>query len=158
RALADREAKIRRLIDANVLGICFWKLDGAIVGANEAFLRMLQYGRDDVVSGRLRWTDLTPAEWREQGEHAVAGLRSTGTVQPVEKEYFRGDGTRIPVLIGGALFEENGNEGVAFVLDLSERKRAEAAVRELESEFAHMNRVSMMGELAASLSHEILHP
>src|SRR5262249_51019293 len=75
RALADREAKIRRLIDANVLGICFWKLDGAIVGANEAFLNMLQYGREDVVSGRLRWTDLTPAEWRERDEQAVAQLR-----------------------------------------------------------------------------------
>src|SRR6202008_2178498 len=88
RELADREAKIRRLVDANVLGICIWNLDGAVVEANEAFLRMLQYRRDDVVSGRLRWTDLTPAEWRELDERAVAELRSTGTFQPVEKEYF----------------------------------------------------------------------
>jgi C4-dicarboxylate-specific signal transduction histidine kinase len=62
------------------------------------------------------------------------------------------------VLIGGALFEESGNEGVAFVLDLTERKRAEEAIRELETNFARMNRVSMMGELAASLSHEITQP
>jgi len=101
---------------------------------------------------------LTPAEWREQDERAVAQLRSSGTFQPVEKEYFRKDGSRLPVLIGGALFEENGNEGVAFVLDLTERKRAEEALRELESEFARMNRVSMLGELAASLSHEITQP
>src|SRR4029079_7017470 len=64
RTLADREAKIRRLVDANVLGICIWNLDGAIVEANDVFLRMLQYGREDVISGRLRWTDLTPAELR----------------------------------------------------------------------------------------------
>jgi len=64
----------------------------------------------------------------------------------------------MPVLIGGALFEESDNEVVAFVLDLTERKRAEEALRELESDFAHMNRVSMMGELAASLSHEITQP
>jgi len=158
RDLEDREGKIRRLVDANILGICIWNLEGAIVEANEAFLRMLQYGHEDVVSGRLRWTDLTPAEWREQDQRAVAELRSTGTFQPCEKEYFRKDGTRIPVLIGGTLFEESGNEGVAFVLDLTELKRAEQAVRELESEFAHMNRVSMMGELAASLSHEVIHP
>jgi GAF domain-containing protein len=64
RDLEDREGKIRRLVDANILGIFIWNLEGAIVGANEAFLRMLQYGRDDLVSGRVRWTDLTPAEWR----------------------------------------------------------------------------------------------
>src|SRR5262249_39306390 len=152
RDLADREGKIRRFFDANILGICIWNLEGAIVEANEAFLRMLQYDRNDVSSGRLRWTDLTPAEWREQDERAVAELRSTAAFQPVEKEYFRKDGSRLPVLIGGALFEESGNEGVAFVLDLTERKRAEEALRELETEFARMNRVSMMGELAASLT------
>jgi C4-dicarboxylate-specific signal transduction histidine kinase len=119
---------------------------------------MLQYGREDVDSGCLRWTDLTPAEWREQDERAVAELRSTGTIQPFEKEYFRKDGSRVPVLIGGALFEGSGKEGVAFVLDLTERKQTEVALRELESDFARMNRVSMMGELAASLSHEITQP
>jgi C4-dicarboxylate-specific signal transduction histidine kinase len=62
------------------------------------------------------------------------------------------------VLLGGALFREGGNEAVAFVLDLTERKRAEEEMRELESEFAHVNRVSIMGELAASLSHEIAQP
>ena len=158
RDLEDREGKIRRLVDANILGICIWNFEGAVVESNEAFLHMLHYGREDVVSGRLRWTDLTPAEWREQDERAVAELRSTGTFQPFEKEYFRKDGSRMPVLIGGALFEESGKEGVAFVLDLTERKRAEEAHRELESELAHMNRLSVMGELAASLAHEITQP
>src|SRR5215470_18373945 len=161
RDLAERESRIRRLVEANILGICIWNLEGAIVEANEAFLHMLQFRREDVVSGRLRWTDLTPAEWREQDERAVAELRSTGTFQPVEKEYFRKNGSRIPVLIGGALFEESRNEGVAFVLDLTERKRAEEEherLRQLESDLAHVNRLSMMGELAASLAHEVLHP
>src|SRR5215475_3522018 len=132
RDLADREGKIRRLVDANVMGICIWDLEGAIVEANEAFLHMLQYGREDVVAGRLRWTDLTPAEWRERDERAVAELRSTGTCQPFEKEYFSKDGSRLPVLIGATLFKEGGNEGVAFVLDLTERKRVEGALRESE--------------------------
>ena len=161
RELKKREAKIRRLVDANVVGICLWNLEGQIIEANDALLGMVQFRREDVVLGRLRWTDLTPAEWRKRDELAVAELRSTGTFQPFEKEYFRKDGSRVPVLIGGALFEEGGDEGVAFVLDLTERKRAEEEherLRQLESDFAHMNRVSMMGELASSLAHEILHP
>jgi PAS domain S-box-containing protein len=132
RALANREAKIRRLVDANILGICVWNLEGAIVEANEAFLHMLHYGREDVVSGRLRWTDLTPAELRERDERAVMELRSTGTFQPFEKEFFCKDGSRVPVLVGGALFEESSNEGVAFVLDLTKRKQLEEALRESE--------------------------
>ncbi len=60
RDLEDREQKIRRLVDANILGIFIWDFGGAVVEANEAFLHMLQYGREDVASGRLRWTDLPP--------------------------------------------------------------------------------------------------
>jgi PAS domain S-box-containing protein len=158
RDLADREAKIRRLVDANVLGIFFWNLEGAIVEANDAFLRMLQYSPDDLVSGRVRWTDLTPIEWREHDDRALAEVNGTGTVQAYEKEYFRKDGSRVPVLLGAALFKKGGNEGVAFVLDLTERKRAEQALRQLESDLAHVNRLSMMGELSASLAHEVKQP
>ena len=165
RDLEDREAKIRRLVDANILGIFIWNVEGAIVGANEAFLRMLQYGREDLVSGRVRWTDLTPVEWREHDERALAEVKTTGTVQPYEKEYFRKDGSRVPVLVAGALFEEGIGEGVAFALDLSEQKRAEEAaeegrerLRRVQADLAHVTRVSTMGELTASLAHEIKQP
>ena len=132
RALREREAKIRRLVDANIIGIFIWDFDGRVLEANDALLRMVDYDREDLVSGRIRWTELTPPELLERDERAVAELRSTGIFQPFEKEYFRKDGSRLPVLIGGALFEESGSEGVAFVLDLTERKRAEEALRESE--------------------------
>jgi PAS domain S-box-containing protein len=131
-ALRESEAKIRRLVDANIIGIVIWDLEGRIIEANDAYLRMVEYDREDIASGRIRWTELTPSEWRERDERVVAELRSNGTFQPFEKEYFRKDGSRIPVLIGGALFEESGSEGVAFVLDLTERKCAEQALRESE--------------------------
>ena len=121
------EAKVRRLVEANVVGIVMWNLEGAITGANEALLRMVQYDREDLASGRLLWTDLTPAEWRGRDEGAIADLKATGIFQPYEKEFFRKDGSRIPILIGGALFEDSGNEGVAFVLDLTEQKRQASA-------------------------------
>ncbi len=142
----DRKAaddKIRRLVDAGVLGIFFANVDGRIVEANQAFLQMLQYERQDLVSGRLRWADITPADWRERDERALAGFLETGVFH-YEKEYFRKDGSRIPVLVGGARLE-NPNEGVVFVLDLSEQKRAEEKIRRSESYLAEAQRLSHTG-------------
>jgi PAS domain S-box-containing protein len=158
-------AKVRRLVEADVVGIVMWNLEGAITAANEAFLHMVQYAREDIASGRVRWTDLTPAEWRGRDERAVAELQASGVFQPFEKEYFRKDGSRVPVLLGGALFEGSENEGVAFVLDLTEQKRAqerlrasERSLRQAQAELAHVNRVTAMGQLAASITHEVMHP
>jgi PAS domain S-box-containing protein len=142
------EAKLRRLVEANVVGIVMWTLEGAITDANDAFLRMVQYDRADLASGRVRWTDLTPAEWRDHDERGVAELKATGIFQPFEKEYFRKDGSRVPVLLGGALFEGSGKEGVAFVLDLSDQKRAERALRRSEAFLAEGQRLSHMGSFS----------
>ena len=158
RDLEDREAKIRRLVDANILGVFIWNVGGAIVGANDAFLRMLQYDRDALVSGRVRWPDLTPVEWRQHDEHALLVLKESGTVQPYEKEYFRRDGSRLPVLVAAALLTEGSGDGIAFALDLSDQKRAEAKLRRVQADLAHVTRVSTMGELTASLAHEIRQP
>jgi PAS domain S-box-containing protein len=136
RALRESEAKIRRLVDANIIGVFFWDFDGRIIEANDAFLRMVDYNREDLVSGRIRWTELTPPEWRDWDERRrLPELKMTGSLQPFEKEYFRKDRSRVPVLIGAATFEEGGNQGVAFVLDLTERKCAEKALRESEGKF-----------------------
>jgi PAS domain S-box-containing protein len=159
------EGKVRRLVDSNIIGIFIWNLDGRIVDANEAFLRIVGYGRDDVVSGRLSWRELTPGEWRDADDRRVAGLKVTGTAQPYEKEYFHKSGSRVPVLVGSAIFEGGLDEGVAFVLDLTDRKRAEWAERESErryslvqTELAHANRVATMGHLSTSIAHEVKQP
>jgi PAS domain S-box-containing protein len=163
--LEARDKKIRRLVDANIIGIIIWELEGRILEANDAFLRMTRYDRDDLASGRLDRRELTPAEWRDRDECTVAELKTIGTVQPFEKEYFRKDGSRLPVLIGAALLETNGSQGVSFVLDLTERKRAEAEARESERRYretlaglAHANRVTAMGQLTASIAHEVNQP
>jgi PAS domain S-box-containing protein len=163
--LAAREAKIRRLVDANIIGIVVWQADGAILEANDAFLGVVGYEREDLVSGHLRWTDLTPPEWREADERALAQIARTGRAQPFEKEYIRKDGRRVPVMIGATAFEAEGKEGVAFVLDLTERKKAEEEARESEqryrevqTELAHANRVDTIGQLAASIAHEVTQP
>ena len=124
--LGEREARIRRLVDSNIIGVIIWDFQGRIIEANQAFLDLLGYGREDLISGRLRWTELTPADWREADERALAKLRTAGTVHPREKEYFHKDGSRVPVLVGATVLGGKRDEGVAFVLDLTERKRAES--------------------------------
>jgi PAS domain S-box-containing protein len=159
RDLAEREAKIRRLVDANIVGIIISDLEGRILEANDAFLRIVGYDHDDLLAGRLRWTDLTPPEWLERDrKERIPALKFTGTLQPYEKEYFRKDGGRVPVLIGVAMLDERGTRDIAFVLDLSERKRAEAEARQMQLELAHANRVTTIGQLAASISHEMKQP
>jgi formate hydrogenlyase transcriptional activator len=148
------EEKVRRLVEAGILGIFFATVEGGIVEANQAFLQMLQYDRQDLVAGRLRWEDLTPAEWRERDERSMAEFLTTGVFQAYEKEYFRKDGSRVPVLVGGARIQSP-NEGVVFVLDLSEQKRAEAKIRRSESYLAEAQKLSQTGSWAWSPDDDI---
>ena len=159
RDLAEREARIRRLVDANIIGIFIFSFESPILEANDAFLHMVGYEREDVASGRLRWTDLTPPEWLDRDiEEWVPVLKRTGISPPFEKEYVRKDGSRVPVLIGAATLEGGGNQGVAFVLDLTERKRGEEALQKSQAELAHVSRVTTMGALTSSIAHEVNQP
>jgi PAS domain S-box-containing protein len=163
--LEQREAKIRRLVDANIVGIVISHLDDRIIEANDAFLDLLGYTRDDVGSGRIRWKELTPPEWQAASERAVAQIRETGSCDVFEKAYFRKDGSRVPVLVASAAFDETRTQVVSFILDLTERKRAETEAREserryreMQMELAHANRVATIGQLTASIAHEVRQP
>ena len=163
--LQERESKVRRLVDSNIIGIFIWENDGQIIDANDAFLSIVEYSRDDLASRRLSLKDLTPEEWSHISDRRMADLKATGTAQPYEKEYMRKDGSRVPVLVGAARFEEGRDEGVGFVLDLTSSKRAEEAARESEQRYleiqmqlAHANRVATIGELPSSIAHEINQP
>jgi PAS domain S-box-containing protein len=162
--LEKRESKIRRLVDSDIIGIVIWDTDGRLIDANDAFLRMVQYERKDMDAG-LRWFDMTPPEWQERIPQELEELRTTGTMQPCEKEYFRKDGSRVQVLIGAAAFDAQPNQGVAYILDLTERKRAEREAREserryreLQWELAHANRVATMGQMLAWIAHDLKQP
>ena len=142
--LAEREAKIRRLVDSNIIGSFTFQVpsDGPDTGdpafgeVNDAFLRMLGYDREEFASCCRRRSELTPPEWRDRDKRTISELREFGVVQPFEKEYFRKDGSRLPVLAGFASFDETRTHGVAFVLDLTGRKRAEKELRTLAEERA----------------------
>ncbi|MGY4608031.1 PAS domain S-box-containing protein [Bradyrhizobium sp. USDA 4474] len=136
RDLQEREARIRRLVDSNIIGILFWNGSGEINYANDAFLNMTGYSRQELVSNAVRWKDMTPAEYRDEDAQRIEQLRMSGQIASREKAFIRKDGSRVPVLIGSALLAASSDQCVSFVLDLTARKQAEEKYR-LLMEQAH---------------------
>jgi PAS domain S-box-containing protein len=136
-ALRQAEGRFARLSEAGILGIVVAKLDGHVVEINDALLQLLGYSRDEILSGRVSWLSLTPPDWQHVDARAVEQLRTSGIAGLREKEYFRKDGTRVPILAGSALVEEASAEAISFVLDLTERKTAEAAIARMREDRAN---------------------
>lgn len=142
------ENRFRRLVESNAQGVIFWNLRGAIVGANDAFLEMTGYTRDELERGEVNWMKITPPEYAERDRIATEQIAVSGSCTPFEKEYIRKDGTRIPVLLGAAKFQDSSEEGVSFVLDLTERKK-------LEQQFLRAQRMESIGTLAGGIAHDL---
>jgi PAS domain S-box-containing protein len=151
----DSHARIRRLVESNIIGIFFWDLQGNIPEANEAFLEMVGYSRQELLAGKVNWECMTPPEYKALDERKAAEVLTTRTCTPYEKEYLRKDGSRVPVLIGAVLFDDSPDHGVAYVLDLSERKQAEAE-RQARQAAEAANRAK--SAFLANMSHELRTP
>ena len=154
-ALRSSEARLRRLIESSMIGVFFWDVSGGVFEANDAFLEIIGYERDDLLNGRVDWARLTPPQEAAADQNAIRQLLSVGRCQSYEKHYIRKDGSLVPVLIGGALLSDSKEQGVAFIVDLTERKQAEAdrqARREAEAAS------TAKSEFLANMSHEIRTP
>jgi PAS domain S-box-containing protein len=131
--LSQNERRLRRIVDSNMVGILFWQADSQVTDANDAFLTLTGYTRQDLMQGRVNWQEITPSEYRAEDQRALNEMAFRGVCTPYEKEYIRKDGRRVPVLIGGALLEESTDRGVHFAIDITERKRAEESLRQSEA-------------------------
>lgn len=140
-ALRQSEAKFRRIVESNVVGIYFGDFNGRIYEANDAFLDLFGYTRRELEAGSIRWDWMTPPEYQDLDRQKIQELQISGVCTPFEKEYCRKDGTRVPILLGIACIEGQEEKGysVCFVLDLTQRKRAEAALRESEERYRYLS-------------------
>ncbi|GAP94821.1 PAS domain-containing hybrid sensor histidine kinase/response regulator [Leptolyngbya sp. NIES-2104] len=145
-ALQDNQALFRRVIDSSIIGIKFWDVSGQIYEANETYLRMIGYSREELQAGVVRWDDLTPPEQLHLNDRALAEMRQSRVFTPFEKEYILKDGSRLPILVGGAFLEGSQEQGVCFILDISKRKKAEEQLRLFESAVVNANDVIIVTE------------
>jgi PAS domain S-box-containing protein len=167
------ESLFSRLASAGIIGIQVTDLQGNVTEANDTVLRTIGYTRQEAQSAGVRWSELTPPEWRPADQAAARELKASGVSLPRAKEYFRKDGTRAPVLVGVAKLDDV--NCIAFVLDLTESKRveeasanlaveatqqrarrqqAEESLREAEQQLRQSQKMEAVGRLAGGIAHD----
>ncbi|HYJ92846.1 MAG TPA: PAS domain S-box protein, partial [Pyrinomonadaceae bacterium] len=128
-SLRASEERFGKLVEASIIGIIITNLSGIVIEANSVFLKMVGYSRAELLAGKVRWDQMTQPEFNLESERAE--LTEYGATKPHEKEYIRKDGTRIPVLVGGTRLDKLENTILAFVLDITDQKRAAEELRDL---------------------------
>jgi PAS domain S-box-containing protein len=112
-----KEARLRRLLDSNAQGVMFWNIAGKIESANDAFLGIVGYSREDLEAGLIDWAAMTPGEYADLDRTAIEELAATGVCTPIVKEYIRKDGSRVSVLESARRELEEANQRFAIATD-----------------------------------------
>ena len=148
-ALKNSEARFRRLFEANIIGVFFAESNGEITNANDAFMNIIGYDRNDLP---IHWDrQLKIAEPQFLDEAGLQQLKTAGVANPREQNYRHKTGRPVPVLIGAALLEGHSDQCVCFAVDMTERDR----LRELLDQ---NERLAAIGMLSAGIAHEINNP
>lgn len=151
-ALRVSEARFARLAESGIIAICVADLHGAVYEANDAYLSLVGYSRDDLTAGAVNWSRMTPPECVAADNVALSALAETGVAKPWEKELLRKDGQRVPVLVGVAMLDHA--LCIAFLADLTERKRAEEVLLQTEAQLRQAQKMEAIGRLAGGVAHD----
>ncbi len=143
--LKENVSYFKGVFESSMIGILFWNTNGEIIDANDTFLDMIGYTREELQTGTIKWRELTPHEFEEKDNNAMKEVMEKGVIKPFEKEYIHKDGRRIPITLGASRLKGMDNSGVAFVLDISEKRKAEYEINTLNKLFQDTSRVAKIG-------------
>ncbi|MBL1263910.1 PAS domain S-box protein [Candidatus Methylomicrobium oryzae] len=128
--LRQNEERLRRMLEIETVGVIFFDQTGTVIDANESFLNLTGYTRQDIETRALTWRHMTPPEYMDESEAQLESLDKTGKIGPYEKEYFCKDGTRRWLLFAG---RDLGDGTISeFCIDVTDKKRTETALRAAE--------------------------
>jgi PAS domain S-box-containing protein len=130
-ALRERESRIRRLVESNIIGIYFWDAGGVITETNDAFAQLIGYSSEEITRLKLDWKQLCDKKYIHAIDKAKEELDNLGTSTPFETEFTRKDKSHVPVLVAGTLLQKGIDQGIGFVLNLTDLKKAEDEIRRL---------------------------
>lgn len=155
-ALQRTENRLRRFVESNIIGIIYADENGRIQVANDAFLQMVGYTREDLENGMVNWVNMSPPEYLTLDMKGIAEATQRGACTPYEKEFIRKDGSRVPILIGYDYFKESNPPFVSFILDLTNQKRAESRLENYALQLERSNRE--LQDFAFVASHDLQEP
>jgi two-component system, cell cycle sensor histidine kinase and response regulator CckA len=153
-ALLIEHQRLQQLIDSNIIGVVIVSPGGKVYKANDYYLNMIGFSREEFESGKVDWRAITPLEWLPADEKALKELKEQGTCTPYEKEYLRRDGTRVSVLLADAILPGLEEQIAAFALDITERKRAEEREKNLKEQLWQSQKMEAIGRLSGAIAHD----
>jgi two-component system CheB/CheR fusion protein len=153
-ALRGKESRLRLLFEGSLIGMGYWGAHGEVLDANDTYLAIIGHSREELRRGTINWQSITPPEYNEIDRRAMSDVIANGRCAPYEKEYQRPDGTRVPVIIGGMLLQPEPLLGVAYALDITDRKRAEKERENLIEQLAQAQKMELVGQLAGGIAHD----
>lgn len=148
------EERFRRVFESNMIGLDFFRTSGEIIEANDALLAMLGCTREELEAGQLDWRARSVPGYEAVDEKAINEMITNGVCTPYEKEFLRKDGSRVPVLLGGALLSEASGTGVAFMIDLSERRQNQEERERMQAQLLQVQKLESLGVLAGGIAHD----
>lgn len=131
--------KFKKIFDSQMIGMILFNYDGLIVEANQSFLNMLGYSRQDILQKKLKWNEITPSAYQKITTDSINKLKTKGESSAFEKQFISKNGSRVDVLVGSAALNEDAEaNAVAYIIDISDQKKADRKQRELESRFSFL--------------------